>query len=604
MQGFQNHTILALFLTALSLISQAKQKPTPPDYNLPVAAQTRISAAIGRVTPAFYAKVSGVGIEANCSGMSARFTKNGFEARNGARVWGMSLLGYGHGQDLILTRPKDPRAEANRVEYQRDGIAEWYINGPFGIEQGFTVGKVFDHSQGQPLTIVLSVRGEVDLSIDKNRTGMAIRGADGVDLFRYRGLEAQDAQGKKLKTWLDAGDGKVFVRVSDAGARFPITVDPIVQLAQLTASDGVGLDEFGYSVAASGGTVVVGAPSHTVGSNRGQGAVYVFVKPNGGWGNMTQVAELTASDGVSGDGLGLSVAIAGATIVAGAPGSSSSEGASYLFVEPVGGWQNMTESAKLTASDHPIDGQLGHSVSMTYNTVVATGNGSVYMFVEPEGGWQNMNESAQLKASDGAALSAVAIGGETVVAGAPAEGQGRGEVYVFTKRTTGWLSLKQTARLTASDGKKNDALGSSVAISSNTVVAGAPGKNRRQGAAYIFVSPSGGWVDMTETAQLSDSGGSRDASFAYSVDISSNGKSIFSGAPSQISASGEGLVYLFLQAADGWHTTSVPNMTFGVQNGAHFGFSLGSSSGSLVVGADTQVVGSQAQGAAYVFGVK
>jgi hypothetical protein len=48
------------------------------------------------------------------------------------------------------------------------------------------------------------------------------------------------------------------------------------QLAELISSDGATADLFGYSVAVSGKTAVVGAPNHQVGSNAGQGAAYVF----------------------------------------------------------------------------------------------------------------------------------------------------------------------------------------------------------------------------------------------------------------------------------------------------------------------------------------
>lgn len=51
------------------------------------------------------------------------------------------------------------------------------------------------------------------------------------------------------------------------------------QLAALTASDGTKIDNLGRSLAISGRTVVVGAPGANIGSNQGQGAAYVFVRP-------------------------------------------------------------------------------------------------------------------------------------------------------------------------------------------------------------------------------------------------------------------------------------------------------------------------------------
>jgi len=107
------------------------------------------------------------------------------------------------------------------------------------------------------------------------------------------------------------------------------------QTAKLTASGGTTFDLLGSSVAISGGTVVAGAPNATVGGNAGQGAAYVFVKPGPRWADATQTAKLTASDGASDNLLGVSVAISGGTIVAGAPDATVTgnpfQGATYVF---------------------------------------------------------------------------------------------------------------------------------------------------------------------------------------------------------------------------------------------------------------------------------
>jgi len=73
-----------------------------------------------------------------------------------------------------------------------------------------------------------------------------------------------------------------------------VVVDPWYQNAELTASDGAAIDIFGFSVAVSGSTAVVGSPGHTVGSNQHQGAAYVFVESGGTW---SQQAELRRPTG-------------------------------------------------------------------------------------------------------------------------------------------------------------------------------------------------------------------------------------------------------------------------------------------------------------------
>jgi hypothetical protein len=72
-----------------------------------------------------------------------------------------------------------------------------------------------------------------------------------------------------------------------------------------------------------------------VGANDSQGAAYVFVEPHSRWADGTQTGKLTASDGASLDRLGVSVAVSGGTVVAGAPGTTVGfnlfQGAAYVF---------------------------------------------------------------------------------------------------------------------------------------------------------------------------------------------------------------------------------------------------------------------------------
>ena len=82
------------------------------------------------------------------------------------------------------------------------------------------------------------------------------------------------------------------------------------------------------------------------------GAVYVWVKPPGGWAeSVMQTAKLTASDGMLLDLFGLSVSIDGDVIVVGASRTAANEGTVYVFDKPANGWANANEDFSLTASD-------------------------------------------------------------------------------------------------------------------------------------------------------------------------------------------------------------------------------------------------------------
>lgn len=78
----------------------------------------------------------------------------------------------------------------------------------------------------------------------------------------------------------------------------------------------------------------------------------------------------------------------------------------------------------------------------------------------------------------------VAIGGNWIVVGAPAEG-GTGAAYVYRYENSTWV---REQKLAASAPQLGDEFGASVAINSagNRIVVGAPGRNQYKGSAYVF----------------------------------------------------------------------------------------------------------------------
>jgi hypothetical protein len=385
-----------------------------------------------------------------------------------------------------------------------------------------------------------------------------------------------------------------------------------VQLAQLTASDGQPLDAFGESVSISGNTIVVGS--------FGAGAAYVFVKPQNGWTDMTQVAKLTASDGNSQDQFGISAAINGNTIVVGAPcatvNGNSCQGAGYVFVKPSSGWANMTETAKLTASDGQAADQLGvgaingNTIALaaplkTVNGVIYAGE--VYVYEKPSSGWVSSMETA--KFSEGGNNqghggiefgNSVALGGVTLIVGAPSFYVGslnRGVVFVYVKAPGGWKKTTRTSVL--EDSKSGRYFGSIVGISNDggTVVGGLE-NSPKPGKALIFVKPANGWPigPMTETATLTDGTGSADE-FGSAVGIS--GSTVIAGAwnPGNL-----GAAYVFAKPANGWKTTHKYQeklMTSGETADWSFAGIVAISGSTAVVSANGW---SDGKGAAFVFG--
>lgn len=282
------------------------------------------------------------------------------------------------------------------------------------------------------------------------------------------------------------------------------------QQAYLKASNNSEWDHFGFSVAASGDTVLVGAVgemsvatgvngNQTVNGQSPTGAAYVFTRSGTTW---SQQAYLKASNTGDNDSFGISLAISGDTAVIGAPGEDS----------------NAT-------------GTNGNQANNS-----ARNSGAAYVFTRSDTTW---TQQAYLKASNTSAddsfATSVAISGDRIVVGAHGEdsiatgidgnqadnsASGAGAAYVFVRMGTTW---HHRAYLKASNAEAGDQFGISVAIEGETVVSGAPmedsvsntvngpdGDNYStdSGAAYIIVpldvlvrteSPTVGNVDSGGT---------------------------------------------------------------------------------------------------------
>ena len=206
-------------------------------------------------------------------------------------------------------------------------------------------------------------------------------------------------------------------------------------------------------------------------------------------------------------------------------------------------------------------------------------------------------EKTRISAVSMAAITALAI---VVVSGAHAQSN-------YSALIDPWAQL---AELTSSHGANGDQMGISISISGDTVVVGAQNAtvngNAGQGAAYVFVKPTSGWGNMTQTATLTALGGKAGDGFGGAVYIA--GDTIAVGNCSQSGmCNGPGKVYVFLKPKSGWTTTSKFKAELSASDGmANDGFSnelgLSADGNTIVVGAAGATVGGNVgQGAAYVF---
>ena len=292
------------------------------------------------------------------------------------------------------------------------------------------------------------------------------------------------------------------------------------QEARLTASDPGVYESFGYSVAVTGDTALVGAQWDTeLGTEAG--AAYVFRRKGTTW---TEMQKLLGSDQVPGDQFGRSVATDGSWAMIGslqhihdgAPGT----GAVYAFRFDSEASVWIEEQEVLTATGAWADA-FGVVVSLRNDLMLAgasfdddnganAGAAFIFRFDSNTSQWV---EEQKLLASDGTDGdffgTAVAIFGEVALVGADghddaAESAGAAYVFRYDAQTSRWV---EEQKLLASDGTELDRFGDSVSISGDVALIGA--RLDGSGSAYVFrVDPkTSSWV---QEQKLLPSGGQPD----------------------------------------------------------------------------------------------
>ena len=284
----------------------------------------------------------------------------------------------------------------------------------------------------------------------------------------------------------------------------------------LEASDGVDGDAFGRSMAIDGDVVVIGAPS----ANNLEGAAYVHRRTGGTWIEEARLEHRFRRQ------FGDSVAASSGTIVVGAP--LDGPGAAFVFRQVNGVWQEVAELAPLDPKQFQ---GFGSSVDVRDDLIVvaargddATGDrsGAVYLFRLVDGTWAF---DCKLVPTDGTAHadfgSDVFIAGDRVAIGAPAESLNSvnsGAVYVFEHVSGAWIQTK----VAPTDAQPRHFFGGSVALAGDTLVASAIGDDDgapNAGAAYVFRQSGGSW---TQVQKLVPSDVVQDTNVGVSASISGN----------------------------------------------------------------------------------
>ncbi len=285
-------------------------------------------------------------------------------------------------------------------------------------------------------------------------------------------------------------------------------------------------------------------------------------------------------------------------------GASSDDDAASL---PVAFRVGIDQEAKLVASDGAAFDLFGSSVSLSgERALIGTNSGSehgaAYVFVRSGDVW---TQEAKLTSDDAADFalfgSSVSLSGERVLIGAPTDtnslGDRSGAAYIFVRSGDGW---SQEAKLEADDANVGDDFGSSVSLSGDRALVGAsfgdddPGSN--SGAAYVFVRSGEKWVQEGKLTAEDAAMGDR---FGSSVSLS--GDRALVGANRNDDAGSEGgSAYVFVYANGEW-AQEAKLLAFDTSKGDSFGGSVSLSGDRALIGAFRNDGGADNAGAAYTF---
>lgn len=293
---------------------------------------------------------------------------------------------------------------------------------------------------------------------------------------------------------------------------------------KLLPSDGTVGAEFGFSVSLSGNTALIGEPF----DDSYKGAGYIFINTGDSW---VQQAKLIGSDAIHWCRFGRSVYLAGDTALIGAPGDDDNgnlSGSVYVFTRTGTIW---TQQAKLLASDGAPDDRFGWSVSLYNNTALIGAyrdgdngeySGSAYVFTRTNTTWI---QEQKLIASDGESFdffgSSVSITADTALIGAPGYDYPPipGYSYVFIRSGTTWT---QQAKLLAPDCEDGDHFGDSIVLAGDTVLIGATADDDNgynSGSVYVFTCSDSIWTYQQKLLALD---GAEQDMFGVSVSLSNN----------------------------------------------------------------------------------
>ncbi len=562
---------------------------------------------------AFEAELPWAGLRGRFDGAGVRFT-----GEDGAPALGLAFAAWGRTGAMTRAAPAEPAIGAcasqedpsggcvRRLEYARGAVTEWWVGLGNGVEQGWTVSEA-PPGRG---ALVFEVAVDQASSLDAAGPSLAITDARG-QAWTVRGVSAWDARGAPLDADARFEDGALVVEVDDAGAAYPVTVDPIYETANWTFM-GASWGRFGRVVANAGDVNGDGFEDALVSADygRGRGQVFLYLGSAAGLSgspDATLTGESTSDElsrcagagDVNGDGYD-------DVIVGAYQANGYLEGRAYVHL---GGPSGLDEEAAVTLDAPSGADTFGVTVASAgdvngdgYLDVIvgATTSATAYVYHGGASG-PSTTPSTTLSRATGVGFAGSLAGAgdvngdgyDDVIVGAYGVSSNAGAAYVYHGSATG---LTTTASTTLT-GVASSYFGMDVAGAGDVdgdgyddVVVGASGYWSSFGGAFVYLGSASG---VSTAAATSIRGEAADNYFGRRVaalgDVDGDGyDDIAVGAYGYDAFTGR--AYVFPGSASGTATAAATTLT-GVDAYDYFGTSLagvdadGDGSPDLLLGA-------------------
>ena len=537
---------IAVALAALALVHIVAGSPAARPHSrslalslahlqrLPLPLRAQLSAAQGRAAGAYRVRTGPNGsLRASGGGIFSSFSRSGVSLGGTRGRASLALVGVSDAGAAVPLAEAPPRASGNRVDYADGAVGEWYANGPYGLEQGFTVAR------GRPGEVTIALT-EGAGSRPRMRRGSVELGAG----LRYGALEAVDAAGRRLPSRLAVSGGRILLEVDAAGARFPLRVDPFVYEETLSYSAQPTLGEApgGMALSANGDTAVVGA------STPAPGAVYVFQRGSNGVWALQQTISPGGPDGYF---FGSHVALSeeGRTLLVTA-GTSSDIGQIWTYTLKEGVWspdaKTISDSIKKPAYEHDKAGfEFGNALALDGSgglALVADEPQDAALLYQRVGAeWQQVSVlSNNSEPSEYAIAVALSGSGNEVLVAAP----GDELVYSYSEVADSWKEGGQF-KYFAFDGQHNVAV--AISREGNTAISG----EYLAGTARVWIRKGSEWEQQ---AELTNPVGPAQEEFGSDVSLSASGSKALI-----LAFGGEGVVaYEYTRSGSSWSQQGNP----------------------------------------------